>query len=84
MKMFVWDSGVLQDYRDGLLCVIAETLEEAKEAVRLEAAKYPIRHGDARWADECSHAAYALLQAIEKSPDRIEDGPAVAWIWGSS
>lgn len=41
MKLFIWEGdGVLEDYSTGLICVIAEDLEEANNIILKEIGKY--------------------------------------------
>lgn len=34
--MFVWTDGVLTDYGDGMICVLAHNIEEAKKVLALD------------------------------------------------
>jgi len=38
LKMFVWSEDVLTDYSDGMICVLAHSIEEAKEVLSLDSA----------------------------------------------
>lgn len=47
LKLFVWEgNGVLSDYTDGLICVLAENLEQALKLIN-EKCKYCSNHFDA-------------------------------------